>query len=1156
MAVGDIRLSTDRYVRPGVYIGRVPQPQEIAVTGNPRYPCFVGRAHRLKRVSGANHIRARVYEEQLNFTTVAPYIAYLDHKATNDKSISQIVTSSGEPLSTNYWTFLESDSVSGEYDRVQIDDTVFDKTTTYYITYQSVDRDVLDPLNFDDLRRMIYVGDTDGQAKYVEFVDYRIVTRLVGNTNDSDAASASSNNKYTSGSTSTITQTGTGSASVSFSSSSSYTYPYTRQYVLTAQNVSGTAPNCVVEFKISVTHNSGGNSATPNVPFHTSASEAVVKVDQGGVSGTVSLSLNNTDVTGPPAITWLKKFPSYWEWDGLTLEIDFSGGNFVNGDTVEYTGYGPGLVEFSSAHDNSNQFSEVNDPVGNSSNTSAAKITVNSKTDYDDEYDRSYYFEVTAAGGSAPNRTATVLWAGHKELPFSEGTLTLNEGSSTTYQEQLLEHGIYVDIVWGAEHSTADTVNTISSADATTLSSAITLATEIKSDYNKHDNNTGGTFHAAGSGAHQISAADPTDFDTLRTLCLDIQTQFAAHLSDTTEHVVADTINSVTTAITSTSSLSELVSFLNTVKSLYTKHIVATGFVVGDSWTMDALAPRREYTAKDERSYEITVNSVVANTSLTFTYHTGTYEGWWGTGTIDANGGSWVDTNADFPDGIRLMFRNLETTERYDANDVFTFSTVCDDKVDWSLVRRANETISSSDIRQDVLGTVTGTPLSYYLVLNETPTNVLRVEEDASGDALVYTHINGTPYISFSTDPGVDVKVKYEWRGYEPDPGNTYFITADRLRADSEFNTPIRLLSVDEARAELYPTATTNHLWIATEIAFETNMFGCYVVPVQSASGDEQFSLADYKTAIDASETNQNITDLVVLSYFDALGHAKISINNMNDPFVGAPRLLWVGAPRGTNIGDENTPDTLVYLARNTLQFGPQEAGKGNVILIGNTTCSRTIQLEDGSTTKVDLDGSFIAAYAAAKTAEFTDPASTLLRTSTSSFDEMEEFTEKEEDLLGNASITFLTSIGSGLYEFAESVTVDTTEVALNEISARTQEHYVLRRVRRELDDALTGFVPPSAAAGQLLIQSKLVQSLGTMASSNVIAPYGTEESPPTPRQIDPAKDVYVFVDPVDQRLYHFGYYFVTRLPIKRMFGLYSVNTRFWSSAAEKTGTP
>jgi hypothetical protein len=1178
MAVSDLRLSTTRYVVPGTYIGPIFQPQAGTPTGTPRYPCIVGKGHRLAREDGVKHIRSRVYSELLSFSTTAPYIAILDHNANPDDTLAQLRKSSGEVILSDKWHFLTSLTSTTLYNRVQVDTTTFDSTATYYIEYQSVDRDVLDQMEFDDVREMLLVGDAQGQNLYQEFVDYRVVTDLIGGTTHPDSLVAATGNAFPAGSCSTvvINPAPPGVATVAFAASSAYTHQYTRQYRLTV----ATAPDAThATFTLEVTNISGGNHQVPPVPQAATVAAPITRTIESGVNDTswqVALGANY-DPTAAPAEPAAIALPNYFTDDGLVLDFAFLAGGYTPGTTYTWTAYGAGLMEFSSAHDNDNQYSEVSDPVElgiynkniATGQTSGGYITIHSDTDYTGEFDRSYFLNCTAGAGNYPTRTATVRWSTYNELPVTSGTLALNEAAPATYTRVLLENGIYLTFTWGTDHLIVDTTNTIVAADATTLSSAVTLANALRTGYTAHDANGGGVYHiAAAVSNHAIAAVAASDLATLRTLALDIQTKYAAHLSDVVDYDPAGTFaflhgGTAATAdpdtywisaytITATSTLAEVIAFLNDVKLKYNRHRQARGFDITNTWRVDAKAPRREFTAKDDRTVTITVNTVVAATSITSTYVSSTIEGGWATVTLTDYSDPWYD----LPNGIRVMVRNIPsatawsaTVEQFAANDVFTFTTVCRDQIDWSLTSRASETIAEADILLDTLGNITGTPLYYWLDLQNTPTSVMRVKRADTGAAISYLWISDTPYIAFTTDPATDVVVDYEYRGFEPDPGNSYFVTANRLRLAAEYETPRRFLNPDESRAGLYPATTDNHVWMASEIMWNAAPFGIYVVQVKDLSGNGNFTLADYKRGIDATETSSEISDVIPLSYFGVIPYAKVSCERMNDPFSLKERLLWVGANIGTAIGDESTPDTLVYYARRTLQCSPNSYGKGNIILLGNTTPVRTFVLEDGSTTAVTLDGSYLAAYAAADLASFTNPTSTLLHRTVAAFDSMDTPNEKEAVLLGTASILWLQSLGTGSYQYAESHTVDTTEKSLNEISARATAHFVVRWIRSQMNAAMIALVPPSPYAGLALLAGYLTQLLGSLVSSQITAPYGSETNPPTIRDVA-SSDYQVLIDEHDRTLYHFKFFYNQKYPIKRLFGLYSVDTKFWAAAA------
>jgi hypothetical protein len=1177
MAIGDIRLTNSRYVRPGAYIGFVPQPSPTSPTGNPRYPCIVGRGSRLARANAVQHVRARVYGEQLAFSLTAPYIAFLDQNANPDKGLAQLYDSTGRPVALDKWTFLVNLSDATLYNRVQIDSTTYNHSVTYYIEYQSVDRDVLDAMQFDGVREMLLVGDAEGQNKYVEFSDYRVVTSLVGSTLDPDALTADTDNTFDAGTVSAMLVTGVPTGSVTFATGSAYTCAYNRKYKLTCTVVNA---GVSADFKLEVTSYSGGNAQVPNAPAP-GGRDIVFRY----LFGTADFRLEIPTLQAGPDSGYLAAtpLPNYYGTDGIILEINNA---FAPGDvnaTWEWMGYGAGKIEFASGHDNTNQYSAVLDPVelGDvnhaatpltpfvlaSSPTSGGTVTVHADADFADDFDRSYYLYCSAI--LANPRRATFQWAGYNELPYTANSFTINESTASTYQRVLLEQGVYVDFNFGVDHIAADNTNYIGAVPgvnvpaASTLSSAITLANEIKAEYNAHEAGLG--FHAVAS-TNPVTATNASDLATLRTLALNIQTKYAAHLAHAAAHTVAPlpgaTVDSIwtldsTLTITASSDLAALVAFINDVRAKYERHRQAVGFDLHQTWRIDAKAARREFTGKDDRTVTLTVNTVVAATSLQSTYTSSTLEGGWATETISDYSDPWYD----LPDNIRLMVRNLQgwtsaptipnTHERYAANDVFTFSTLNHDLIDWTLVNRASETTSEADIRQDTLGTITGTPLYYYLVLQDTPTDVMRVKNASTLLPVSYTWISDTPYIAFASDPAVDVTVDYEYRGNEPDPGNAYFVTANRIRIDTgsenEYEIPRRFLNRDAMRLGLYPATTDNHLWLAGEIMFDARPFGIYSVQVKDASGRNEPDIADYRRGIDATEISNDISDVIPLAQIGVIPYAKTSIENMNNPFEAKERLLWVGTP-GYAVGDESTANTLVYMARRTLQCAPSSSGKGNIILIGNGEATRTYVLEDGSSTSIMLDGTYIAAYTAALVASFLNPSDTIGRKSVTSFDTITTFNEKELVLLGQASITSLDSIGTGTYQYVESVTVDTTELALNEISARTQAHYVVKYVRTKMDETLTYLVPPSPLAGVAIITNQLVLCLSGLVASGVIAPYGSETSPPTIRQINPDQDVYVFADETEKTKYHFGYFFNARYPIKRLFGLYSVDTKFWQT--------
>lgn len=95
-------------------------------------------------------------------------------------------------------------------------------------------------------------------------------------------------------------------------------------------------------------------------------------------------------------------------------------------------------------------------------------------------------------------------------------------------------------------HSTGDSTNTVTSADATDLASLITLVNEIKSDYNAHRVEAG--VHPTDDTTNVVTSADATDLATAITLVNEIRTDYEAHRASATFHLVADTTNIIAVA--------------------------------------------------------------------------------------------------------------------------------------------------------------------------------------------------------------------------------------------------------------------------------------------------------------------------------------------------------------------------------------------------------------------------------------------------------------------------------------------------------------------------------------------------------------------------------------------------------------------------------
>jgi hypothetical protein len=123
-----------------------------------------------------------------------------------------------------------------------------------------------------------------------------------------------------------------------------------------------------------------------------------------------------------------------------------------------------------------------------------------------------------------------------------------------------------------AAHEQPDVVNVVTAPDAIDGASAIVLATDIHTVFNAHDIDPTPVWHFVAGGSHQITAAIPFDLPTLITFCIDAQTAYANHINDAAMHTHPDVDRALAYTIIITSTIGEIVLFLNDMKSKLSEH--------------------------------------------------------------------------------------------------------------------------------------------------------------------------------------------------------------------------------------------------------------------------------------------------------------------------------------------------------------------------------------------------------------------------------------------------------------------------------------------------------------------------------------------------------------------------------------------------------
>lgn len=576
-------------------------------------------------------------------------------------------------------------------------------------------------------------------------------------------------------------------------------------------------------------------------------------------------------------------------------------------------------------------------------------------------------------------------------------------------------------------------------------------------------------------------------------------------------------------------------------------------FVAGDVFDFDVYAPRAYYQAKDNRVYKLSVTAATNPGAdqgyVEGTYSTGTPEGGFGSWTADANiisGTGEKSGSFALPDGLTLFVRNairgnINGTSLA-LNDKFTASITSLGFVDWSLTSKVEEIRETTAITIDRTGAITGVPgTPYTIVSNIYTSGTVSVQYDGSGAAVSFYEMAGTRFIAFVSIPTDAIRISYEYRGEEPAPGQLYYFTAYYVRPQGFYNNPTLVLSRQDGRTFLAPAEINNHLYIMNEIGFDNGMPAGYYIQPFDGDGDSILTREDFRAALEAHEGVSRATDLCVLSHFESLSDSLEINERANNPFEKREQMLWTGAPIGTPIGDANTLNTLVFLARKTLQTTPQSPAIGTRVLVAPTVATKDITLESGVTTTVTLDGSFVAGAASALVNSFNDPATTVLRKNLSGFKTLQVYTVPENQILGNASTVWFTDRGSSVYRFEEDVTVHTASEEVQLISVTTQKQFVTKIVRREMDDSVIGVVPQSAQAAVGLIKAKLASILIGLHGRGLVADW--QDDAGNVRDFDPDSDILVVKDPESLTKYDLLYSYFVKAPIKRIFGLYAINT-------------
>jgi len=1125
MATASTLVAT-RYVPPGSYIGQLITPKPGQLAPEARIPCYIGRGSRLAMGTNLPIKRSFIFAQSLTFSSIAPFVATLPYPSNGDQQAARLFKADGTEVRRDQWSFTGTGLI-----QILINTEVFDSTATYYLDYQSNSRDVKDVIPVEDLREIVSLGNNVDTPQYREYTHFFIET----NVTDPLAATANLHPVSTLG-TIVADPGNTGTGTVAWATASEFAHLYARKYLV---NVTTVVPGVLATGSLTTiakaslvdgeTFTIGDGRNTPVIfEFDTVGTGVAVGHVQVDVSGDTSADdVRDTCIAAINGVgTGLKITATTGGAATVTLTADDYGSyqNVTITDTVTnvgftHTGMSGGVAravtcEWSGQAASPGNTALPNTPLHTSGTKPVFVVTDDTVGSDTPDLELGLKLQLSLGVGATPGYIVSDKWTFYGEGP---GLIEKDVRYDNSNQFAMI-----LDPV-------ADVANTGTTGSGLDIAATAAFAGTYNANYTL------------------ICTAKTNTVPGTRTATF-VWGEAGDHVG----------INGTFVADEATvSSLTQTLS--KGVKIGVVFPVAAGNFAIGDEFTIEAKAPKIMYQAKDNRNYRVDVTAATAPSTgvghAEGTFVTDTPEGkfgvWAATGNdLAVTNPAFLDGHFSLPNNVLLAARNLfhlaaTNGNRHAANDKQTFATIQSGVIDWSLTERTAETIESDKILTDVNGTVTGSPNTKYVILNQLPIDVNSVVKLAGSTPVTHTWINGTPYITFLSDPGEAIVVNYNWRSAEPDPGQTYFLTAKFLRPPESYNTPTLILDRQDGRQFLSPASVDNHLYVMNEIAWDNGVPGIYFIQVQDPDDDGIYTDADFTEAILASEAPRRITDITVLGQFSSLGAALNSVTKMNDPFERRERLCWVGCPIGTQIGNAETPGTIVYYSRNTLQVFGNSPAHGTRIIVGSTQATRDIRLEDGSTITVTLDGSFVAGAVAALVASFQSPGDTILRKSLAGFKTIETYGDLEDPrnlTLGGNQVVFLTDRGSSVYRIEEDETTDSFAADFKAINAMTQKQYVTKSIRNQVDTALIGIVVPSAQAGVGLIKGFVIGAVSSLVTRGVVGRFQDKNG--NERPIDPDADIVVFRDDTDITLFHMFYCYWLLSTVKRIFGLYSVNSQ------------
>lgn len=390
-----------------------------------------------------------------------------------------------------------------------------------------------------------------------------------------------------------------------------------------------------------------------------------------------------------------------------------------------------------------------------------------------------------------------------------------------------------------------------------------------------------------------------------------------------------------------------------------------------------------------------------------------------------------------------------------------------------------------------------------------------------------------------------DTSVVYQYRGIgkRPLPGKMYYVTYTVERPDGDYNVVRRFNSdIDFYNDIGFPTVG-NDLANAGEMAWGMGLLNLLVIQVKDLDDDGVYTDTDFIQAINALVDNRDATDIVVLrSNLVIRAKVKEIVEIESAQLKSNYKRYWCGMPRDTRIGDVETSDTFVFVAKREFEEAPDSVARGRFILVGPSNWSRSF-IEDTVEKTIDVDSNFAAVLLAAKTVSFERASDSLFGKTFSGLTLQETWSEAEKQYMASNGIFVLYQEG-GVIKVYDSLTTDASgDARYEEPSASVQKDNLAFRIKEAIDSQLRGIVPDDPIEFVGIVKSIVGGIILAEIEAGNVGYYTSDDG--SVRDIDYTRDIVVYRLATDPRTYRFRYYFNGRYPAKRFFGEYSVDIPF-----------